>query len=113
MKARLHMANGIIVEGPVDKVADLVGRAPSSLKRRASYYKGKRMSSMTPIELRNAIVEMVYKDLLNMGMRRTVRHFLEGSEILNDPVFDALVMELHAREEETPGLRFYTAWRGY
>ena len=109
---RLHLANGIIVEGPPGKVAELVGDVPS-LKRRTQYYRGRHVKTMSHIALRNAIVEMVYMDLLEMGRRETVTQFLEGSNILEDPVFDALVAELQRREEAQPGLRFYESWRGH
>ena len=109
---RLHLANGIIIEGPPEKVAGMVNDVPS-LKRRTQYYKGRHVKTMSHIALRNAIVEMVYMDLLEMGRRETVTQFLAGSGIVDDPVFEALVAELRRREAVQPGLRFHEIWRGH
>ena len=107
---RLHLANGIIIEGPPGKVAGMVRDVPL-LKRSTQYYKSRHVKTMSHLALRNAIVEMVYMDLLEMGRRETVTHFLKGSGIFDDPVFEALVAELQRREIASPGLRFYEEWR--
>lgn len=107
-KLRVELESGIVIEGPPNKIYEMLADSPE-LTGKPVYYKGNRISSMPSSAIKSAILELVIGELLWMGTLELVGDFVEA-DIRNGDLLDSLVTELRSRLRKRPGLRFSAIW---